>query len=199
MESCRMKKTEDIHFLKEGDNRVTGTAAYNRLLNLITRMSSETIDIGRNNAGGLRLEVIGIYGNGSSEGSLSFSFKASVSGNTLTISEGRVHLPSGTLQATQASFQVDSTQMCYYVECASSSASIARASYFPNILDASSGKMFLPLLVASTAGIVYRHIGDYSFDWLPYFWMSGYDSTKAQALMHSASGAPAWIDTGVCS
>jgi len=129
------------------------------------------------------------------------TFKATENGNSYTISGGTVHFG---LQSYSVSGKTStSAETSWYIQIPKTGSPSWQSGTVSDILNPSSQTVNLPILQAyKDSGewkFRYYHVGDFFFNELPYFWISGYNKVNEQILGHSANtDALIWQDVSNC-
>lgn len=192
-------------YLKE--NEIAGAETINPMVDFLRgiRSTSDFIELNPNSNGsmniGLDVDSLANYLRQDVDvEELQHTFKATItSGSSYTVSGGTAYF--GHNIARTANSKSFSGTGSVYLEVTSSSAEL-KSGTVSNVLNPNNQTVNLPILQAySDDGLKFRyyHIGNWAFTDVPYFWISGYDKTKAQVLSHSANAdGMIWIDIAPC-
>lgn len=204
----------DMHRL--GDNEVAGKETINPIVTMLQgmRSTSEFLTINPNGRGSVNfdldftalaaniLKLIKIP-------ELSFDFQCSVNSNgRLTVSSGKVFLPSSSVSISSYSHNLssgDSGKMVYVRLNSASSGEIVLSSAVTHTLQTGNQDYRVTLPVAtitksnSVWSVRYHHIGSFDLTTMPYFYIGGYSRGDVQTLDHTAdSDGMAWQTYGEC-
>ena len=142
---------------------------------------------------------------------LDFSFKVTISGTspTLHVAAGTVYLPDhsvGISSYTHNLALADAEKMVYVRLNSASAGELVFDSAVTHTIQTGGGsyRVTLPIAAVSHSGgswqVTYHHLGDIELVEMPYCYISGYDRSKVQGLMHGAGAdGVKWTDAGTCS
>lgn len=132
---------------------------------------------------------------------LQHTFKATATGSSsFTVSGGTVYFGEQSRSVSGSGTLTGTTGV--YIELTSSAVTWKRGTV-SNIFDPSSQKVNLPICLPYTDDgelkFRYYHVGNFFFNELPIFWISGYNKANEQILTHSAnSDSLLWQDVAPC-
>ena len=129
---------------------------------------------------------------------LDFSFKATISGSSVTIAAGTVRLPGSAISVSSRTFSGSSNAYAWVRITSTSAASIQTGNSFPNVIDAYNQYVNIPLGYYGSGLWHYRHMADIVIPTMPYFWINGFTANAMQSLDHDTSGNMVWITYGQC-
>lgn len=187
---------KQLPFLREGE--LPGPKYWNMVIRFLRRITSRSSRLVLNErpGGGIYIDLAD---ESSSTGeTLDFSFKASVSGSSVTIAAGSVRLPGSVISVSSRTFNGSSNAYAWVRVASTSSASIQIGNSFPNVIDAYNQYVNVPLGYYGSGQWHYRHMADIVIPAMPYFWINGFTANAAQSLDHDTSGNMVWTTYGDC-
>lgn len=135
------------------------------------------------------------------ENELLHTFKATVNGDSYSISGGTVYF--GREAYSVSGRASTSAETSWYVQIPRTGSITWNQGTVSNLLNASNQTVNLPILQAfkdeGEWKFRYYHIGNWAFQELPYFWIDGYNKANEQILTHRANEDKLyWQDVAPC-
>ena len=187
---------KQLPFLREGE--LPGPKYWNMVIRFLRRITSRSSRLVLNERPGGGIYIDLADGSGSTGETSDFSFMATVSGSSVTITAGSVRLPGSVISVSSRTFNGSSNAYAWVQVTSTSAASIQIGGSFPNVIDAYNQYVNVPLGYYGSGQWHYRHIGDIVIPQMPYFWISGFTANAAQSLDHDISGNLIWTTYNVC-